>query len=681
MIAGRARRRARLRKESVKMCSMSVTKALCGRHAAFVGTLEQRFELAPEPFDDACTRVAHLYLRPREDAPPACPDGPSVMLTVDGQPLDAPNGQMQGCGPRIEGRALVRALAKRIEDQFVSAGVPQLIASLQAEVIASQLGRDAFLKAGSTLHEARANPCVFQQAVDVRIDGDKVTFHKTTTYVAPEAKSEKDPVLVRVVDVALTFSAKRGDLWLWHLAARCFGADQNWVIEARVDHAEVRERNEANTPGALAALKDAHGVPAPPDLFASLVQWLKVALGAQGIVFDERHPGEGTPGRAPVRPALVSLATFEQAATCVAARQSWKRWANGMAKYRLSGTTVFANNVQVLGSQRLDPWDSEAENAVLAFAQRGCELGKRHYEQFQTAHKVAWQCQIPPESLCYGEIFIRGKQAELDDTALRAQAKLDLRRELRAAPSHITIDLPDRLAETPTAVAFTRVKKAYQALHEWASANRAALGTLQLPSQIRQLLEKVDLQRPGVNLDAFATQAFTAQDLATVAHALSETMADTVIAWIVATFTDDVMRRRMLDAVTQSGHGGTFSVIQGHGAITFERLGGGRKTHIKCDLPASEKAPPDVTLEHCWDFKFDPEGAHGISWGGAEGSLPAEIASANLTVFSVWRLTPAGMELQEANYAAQVVGVRPEDRHAEPLDGSVLGASPQPMPT
>ncbi|WP_263596838.1 hypothetical protein [Pandoraea sputorum] len=37
----------------------------------------------------------------------------------------------------------------------MTAGVPQKVASIQAEVIASQLGRDAFVKAESTQEEPR----------------------------------------------------------------------------------------------------------------------------------------------------------------------------------------------------------------------------------------------------------------------------------------------------------------------------------------------------------------------------------------------------------------------------------------------------------------------------------------------------------------------------------------------
>ncbi|WP_191625732.1 tetratricopeptide repeat protein [Pandoraea sputorum] len=652
---------------------MSVTKALCGPRSAFLGTLEHRFELAPEPFEDACTRVAQLYLLPRDDAPPAHFVDPTFMLTVNGQPFAAPfyppNRELQGPELRLYGRDLVRALAKTIEDQFVTARVPREIASLQAEVIASQLGRDAFLKAGSTLDEARSFQCVYQQAVDVRIDGDNVSFQKTTTYVEAKTKNESAPALVRVVDVAVTFSAKRGDSWLRHSAVRCFGADQNWVIKARVDYAEVRERNGSGAPGAPGALdnlKGTHGVPAPPNWFGTLIQWLKLALGAQGIVFDERHPGVGAAGRVRERPALDGLATFEKEAAFVSARQSWKRWDNGMAKYRLSGTRVFSNTVEIHGSQRLDPRDSEAENAVLKFVERGSERAKGYLQQFQAEHEVEWEHQVSTEDLRYGEAFIRSKHPELGETALRAKAKLDLRRGLRAAASHITIDMPERLTDTPTGQAFTRVDNAYKALHQWASDNRAALGTMPLPSHIRGLLQAVGSKIPGVNPEAFATQAFTAQDFATIADELATRMADTVIDWIDATFTDDVMRRRMLDVVTQSGNGGTLTVIKGYGAIAFECRGGGRKIHIKCDLPKSGKGAPSVMLEHRWDLELDPNDAHGINWGDSVGSLVEEIASANLTVFSAWRVTRAGMELREANYKAHVVGVRPEDKAAEP---------------
>ncbi|WP_047909375.1 hypothetical protein [Pandoraea faecigallinarum] len=642
---------------------MTVTKALCGQSATFVKALEHQFELAPAPYEHACTRVAQLYLQPCDDAPPARPAGPTIMLTVNGQPFgtafNASNGAIQDPHLRLYGRDLVRALAKEIEHAFATARVPREVASLQAEVIASQLGRDAVLKADAALGEVRSNQCVFQQAVDVRIDGTNVRFHKTTTYVEAKSQYESAPALVRVVDVAVTFSAKRGDSWLWHSAVRCFGADQNWVIQARDMYAAVRERNE---PGALDALKSAHGVPATPNLFGRLIQWFKLTLGAQGIVIDERNPGAG---QAPARPGLVGLAEFEADAVFVSAQQSRKRWCNGMAEYRLHQAMVSHNNELIHGSQRLDPWDSKAENALEEFRTRGNALRKRHYQRFLSDREVKWGRPIPTEGLRYGEIFIRSTQPTPDATALSAQAKLDLRRELLSEPDHITIDMPNRSADPQVGNAYMQVDKAYKALHEWRSANRAALGKVRLPLEICALLQEVDLKGQGFTAEDFAARDFTAQDFKIIAEELVERMADAVIAWINVTFTDDVMRRRMLEALTQSGPGATREVIKGYGAIDVASIGG-RKVCIKCDLPKSGEGPPSVMLEHHWNREFDPDSGYAIIWEeGSTVSEADEIASANLTVFAAWRLTPAGMELREAKFEAHVVSAWPEDAAAK----------------
>ncbi|WP_191631794.1 soluble NSF attachment family protein [Pandoraea sputorum] len=643
---------------------MTVTKALCGQSAPFVKLLEHQFELGRAPFEDACTRVAQLYLQPCVDAPPARPAGPTIVLTVNGQTFgtefNPSNAAIQDPDLRLYGRDLVRALAKTIEDEFVNADVPREVASLQAEVIASQLGRDPFLKADSALGEARSNQCLFQQAIDVRIDGTKVRFYKTTTYVADEVKNDANPAVVRVVDVAVTFGARQGKLNESSTGVRRFG--ERWILEAQDPYAAVRERNE---PGARGAIESAYGVPATPNWFGRLIQWFKLTLGAQGIVIDERNPGTGAGGQVPARPELVGLAVFEADAVFVSAQQSRKRWCNGMAEYRLHQAMVSHNNEQIHGSQRLDPWDSEAENALKEFRTRGKELCKRYYRRFVDDREVKWGRPIPTEGLRYGEIFIRGTQPTPDATALCAQAKLDLYRELLSEPYHVTIDMPNRSADPHVGDAYMQIDTAYKALHEWRSANRAELGKVRIPSEICRLLQEVDLEGPGITGEDFATRVFTAQDFTIIAEALAMRMADAVIAWINVTFTDDVMRRRMLEALTQSGLGATREVIKGYGAIDVESIGG-RKVCIKCDPPESGEGPPGVMLEHHWNREFDPDNGYAIIWEeGSTVSEADEIASANLTVSSAWRLTPAGMELREAEFKAHVVFAWPEDEAAK----------------
>ncbi|VVE56473.1 hypothetical protein [Pandoraea sputorum] len=84
---------------------MIVPKGGGGRSAPVAGALACQFELAPAPFEDACTGVAQLYLPPSVNASPAdptalagptsstiakAPPGLTNLLTVNGQPFVAP---------------------------------------------------------------------------------------------------------------------------------------------------------------------------------------------------------------------------------------------------------------------------------------------------------------------------------------------------------------------------------------------------------------------------------------------------------------------------------------------------------------------------------------------------------------------------------------------------------------
>nr|WP_224796819.1 hypothetical protein [Pandoraea sputorum] len=654
---------------------MTVTKAMCAPNAPLVNTLARPFELAPAAFEDACTRAAQLYLA-RSDPPTP----PPFILTLNRQAFvsqfPAVHGPIEGPAARLHGRELLGALAERIKHAFETAGVPPAQAAIQAEIIAAQLGREPVVTAGATLGDVRAEQRVWQQAIDVTIDGSDVYVHKTITYVTPEdgvdalaplvplvpLVPDKPLPLARVVEVTMLFSAKRVPSGVARPGPRVTSASA-WAIEARVAYAAVRERRGANDADTREALKRAYGVPTP-GWWRRLLEQLKLALGGMpGIVFDESHPGETRPPHARADLTLAGVAEFEEHASRLDAWQR-KPWGNGRAAFALAGVTISHRGVPILGAERLYPEDTSADQITRKVAERGSLICQEQYDQLQKEREVAWGAQIPTASLRYGEMFVRGERPRCDEAASRAQAKRDLGRALRANPAYLTINGSAPVAGTPAC-------GAYLALREWKRLQAASGGATPLPPDIIAQLKAVGMTTPGFtpnDLDdpAFASRPVTAKELGKIEEALVNAMTETVLTRIEADFSDGVMRQDMLEAVSQTGEGGMFVVLKAHGAIEMQHVGG-RNIRIRYDRPASGGAPPIVTLEYHWDLEYpSPTAAYfpGIVWGGGHGSEPEEIESARLTAFSAWRLTPRGFGLCEARFNAQVVAVWPEDADA-----------------
>lgn len=261
-----------------------------------------------------------------------------IALSVNSVPV----GNVLEVEPPVgqRGDALLGKVIENIRAAFEGAGVPPAIAYFQARDIASYLGSDTFLTANHMLVEDDPTQQRYQQAIDVRIDGNTVCIHKTTTYTdVADGPAQELSKLTRVVDLAVKFTSTR----------RCLTNTR--VLEAEVNDATVQLGPSPERATRFTATRARLGVPnvpvAPSSCWERLKQTLSRLFSARGIKFVVGAVNELTRPEDLTRPAGIvhHLPGVEDAsAWFVRAAQAYGPRRYHVARYREADGFVIRND-------------------------------------------------------------------------------------------------------------------------------------------------------------------------------------------------------------------------------------------------------------------------------------------------------------------------------------------------
>ncbi|VVE55394.1 hypothetical protein [Pandoraea sputorum] len=620
------------------------TNTVAGKDTTLHRVLGHRVNLDQvKDINKICENVATRYLQPSNGASGG---HPAITLSIGGTLYTAALGAASHVPAdphqlRRLGLDLLQEVANQIFTAFTAAGVPEAVANELAETIAAQLGRDC-VTADEELYAALEEQQKYQQHIDVSIAGDKVSFRKTTTLVAalapavssevasavsPEltsaAKDEPDVSLTGVMEVTTEFSAKRGDSWLRSTAAKWFGGEQTWVLEARVALVEQRRLGAPPAPSTWT------------EVLAQFFRTLGEILGRQGIVFNQRDSGPRAAGESLSHAPLDGIERFERDQfAAVSARQSRGGWNNATAKYRLlrsgavtqDGTRLFIS--QQVGNAK---YERAAERARL---ERAAQIGRQYLATYNDTGRLKDKRSFSEIARAYAEQgarhYVRAPAAEVLANVFR-----DLgRNQFKHGLNYIMLGGRAILSE--------KYHQANTQLEDWKRARKesadAGLASPPMPQTLWELLDglKVPITTPDEMTAALARKA-------------SEAAIDAIRA---AFPNDPIMQHNVLVVLTQGFDITMIGAIQIDGCPSFGSSDAVLQTSIEVVSTEEGERHARVTYVNRTRDPDKPEPA--VQMG--EHTLVAEPFTYNNRVVSAtWSVTPAGYKLTKSSFEVELV--------------------------
>lgn len=623
-----------------------------------------------------CERVATLYLQPGSEGRPA------IALSINGERVDVPHAFASNVPTdphqlRVRGLEFLREVVNTVGLAFVAAGVPEDVAYSQAEDIASQLGREVFLKVGEGLHAVLKGQKKYQQGIDVSIKGAQVWFHKTTTFVAkpPDAAkqgteqapagranpmheapipasdaaaTEGKPPVVGAVEVTVVFEPDSPHSCRQRADAKRFGTEKKWVLRASVTRAEVLQCD----PTVCAELRRDLGTPEPTPwwaLLAELYRTLETFFGEQGIVFSERNAGRGADCEPPSRSHLDGMENFGARAWAVSAQQRGGQWGD-RSGYQLHEGVVLSDETPLRVSQQMGNPQRDAA-AERASAAAGEELANSDFETFMDKNQLDYKRNISASHLSLAERRMREKARLSEATVLKA-VREDIYRNLFNHRNYLKLN--DELAVD------VRYYDAFDEVFRWVPEDPQEpfdrkYKITEVPPKLRDWLEALELK-------------FSIVSPSEIAQALKKKATEAVIEKFRETFPDPNMQRLMLVAITQHFDLATGALATASG---LPPLGGSdvRTLHIQFAPPpkgpsheaTQHKGPLSAMIEYCRWRKINLEDRSKLYTIGSHVLDASAFERGETGIFSSWRVTPQGFTATKARVEAQIVRNQKED--------------------
>lgn len=507
-------------------------------------------EFAVRPDAEVGVEMERLYFTPLEGG--AAP----IALSVNNVPVE----DVLGVDPQVgaRGDALLGKVIENIRAAFERAGVPSPLSYFQAHDIAHYLGSRPFLEADQVLVEDDPTQRMYQQAIDVHIDGNTVCIHKTTTYT--DVADDSAPALrTRVVDLAVKFTSMR----------RCLS--NTWELEAEVLKATVQLGRSPERDQRIKATQELLSVPAVPDTSSRCWERLKQILSRlfsrRGIKFVVGAVNELTRPEDLARPlGIVNnlLGVEDASAWFVHAAPAYGPRRYHVASYRVADGFVIRNGT---AGEAETHWKSvDARAHTIASERAG---GLREGRPLDVGHVMVavdllvernpndpndptHVAPLPPQTYGRGTEWISAfaQAAAQDDARLREAQHATLNDALFGAPGTqrlvITVDDRDIVGEN--------LRRACRRL--WALERSALEQRAQVPAaDLQALVSEYRLPLNG-----------PVEQIATVKAAL----CDKVILRIRDALPgDDALRRQVFAALPRVPHA-THLVMQSNGVPMVE---------------------------------------------------------------------------------------------------------------
>ncbi|AKK24862.1 hypothetical protein MB84_29265 (plasmid) [Pandoraea oxalativorans] len=589
-----------------------------------------------------------------EDAAQAAPRAAENAARDTLDPLDP----LDAHALRQRGLVLLTKLAEQVADTFAANGVPLDVALEQAQDIVLRLADEELMTADEALRATLVGQQVDQRGVNLCIDGRKVSFHKTTTFVAASGAHEPaaPPPLTALIDVTMSFEAKPANAWLHAIDrhVKCFGSDKHWLLEGCGERATVWQAPSSDI---TTALREQLGAPPEPAGWRGAVaEWyraLETIFGRRGMVFNAGDFGRGAHWAAPARAPLDGVRDFmerAQGTQAVSAAPRGAHWRQRVAVYRrhdagVSRDSAYARATLIeripaekrreaveiaLRRQQIDP-QKPISNQREQFQAVGRVSAEPDFETYEREGALHYKVQVPPSSAGHAARLLGEVTEDVSEQRMRNLQELlvkDFDRNLMPLGR-------DYLMVNGVRLVADKFYDAYAALDSL--TNDVEYDVAALPPALRTLIEDGGL--PPIGANDRCTRA-------TLAAAVRKQASVSAIDMLAQVITDADLQRQVTPFFTQTFDLTVDFVGDIYGVPVITSPVQQRRCHFT--TTSQPDGRPGFTVHYERESQAPPLANDYVNIGVGSSFViqPAELAHAKVRIATDWEVTADTIDLR-----------------------------------